>query len=365
MGALASAALALLAGEDLVVVPVQVLPDGGRAVDVDGDTLATVEHLGPLFIFVERDAVWSLEGSFLPWPILVNGFHSVALHGDVVVAGEEFSPVCAGNHWVSVFERSGSVWVRTQLAAGNGHDDYGHALWAGPHPEGGTRILVGDPGANLTCQDGWGYELGKPGPWWNNVGILFKDQTQGWQTGWSIAGDGDTCVLGTGAAGDRAWVFERVGPGWNGWVEQTRLDDHAAVGSQFGVAVDVDGDTAVVGAPEHSGGGAVWVFRAPGSAWSTAAKEQVLVASDATAGDRFGSAVALQGDWLAVGAPEAGAGRGAAYVFERRGSSWTEAARVVVDSPAARFGFDVDVDADTLAVAARGARTTHIYRIEQ
>src|SRR5688572_28048746 len=89
--------------------------------------------------------------------------------------------------------------------------------------------------------------------------------------------------------------------------------DHSA---SFGEAVDVSGDTAVVGATGADPLGAAYVFVRTGASWS---EQQTLVASEAT--PSFGADVAIAGDRIVVGA-----GGEAAYVFERTGAHWAEKA---------------------------------------
>lgn len=128
-----------------------------------------------------------------------------------------------------------------------------------------------------------------------------------------------------------------------------------------GDAVAIDGERAVAGAPgkNTAGGndaGAVSVFeRAASGAWALAAE---LTASGGTAGDDFGSAVALSGDRLIVGAPcdtPFGPDSGSAYVFERQpGGSWLQVAHLQAADGAAEqeFGRAVALDGDLAAVGA-------------
>lgn len=83
--------------------------------------------------------------------------------------------------------------------------------------------------------------------------------------------------------------------------------------------------------------------------WTQQAK---LTTIDASADDALGHSVAISGDTVIVGAyldDDAGTSSGAAYVFQRNGTTWIEAAKLTANSAAAGdfFGFSVDVDADT------------------
>ena len=93
---------------------------------------------------------------------------------------------------------------------------------------------------------------------------------------------------------------------------------------EFGYAVAIDVDTAVVGAPMDGeageNAGAAYVFVHDGSNWVEQAK---LVASDAASSAQFGNAVAISGNTIVVGAhvdDANGSGSGAAYVFVRSGT---------------------------------------------
>lgn len=139
-------------------------------------------------------------------------------------------------------------------------------------------------------------------------------------------------------------------------IERLVADD-AAAGARFGVSIASDGDIAVVGAPgafvDGESRGAAYLYNRQDEAWVQVGQ---LIASDGNASDGFGTAVAIAGDTIVVGAPSYalnGMYAGAAYVFTRNGSRWSESA-ILVPSIVGdiRFGFSVAVDGDTIAVGA-------------
>jgi hypothetical protein len=149
-----------------------------------------------------------------------------------------------------------------------------------------------------------------------------------------------------GAAGTIS-IFRRETFAWN--FETKLASPTPAQGEVFGVAVDLEGDTLVVGAPADAAG-AAYVFVRSAGTWSFG---EELAASDGTAGDRFGAAVAMDGSRIVVGAP----GVNAAYVFERSGDTWSEADKlettlIEVD---ASLGASVAVDGETILLGAPGA----------
>jgi hypothetical protein len=126
-----------------------------------------------------------------------------------------------------------------------------------------------------------------------------------------------------------------------------------ASADDYGHAIAVDGDIAVVGMPgedlpSKQNAGAAVVLARSGGEWTVAA---TLTASDARKGDSFGLSVAISGDLIAVGAPLADVSgttdAGAVYLFRRSSGTWTEEAKLV---RATRVTKDRFGD----AVAARG-----------
>jgi hypothetical protein len=128
----------------------------------------------------------------------------------------------------------------------------------------------------------------------------------------------------------------------------------------FGDAVAIDGTTLVVGAPrtDRPGAfraGAVYVFELSANAYTLTA---TLSSPAPQAWEAFGTAVAIDEDRIVVGAPDRDAlgatDAGAAYVFERSGSSWTYVAALSAPSPASsdKHGAAVAVFGDSIAVGA-------------
>ena len=132
-----------------------------------------------------------------------------------------------------------------------------------------------------------------------------------------------------------------------------------AAGDELGRSVAISGNTAVLGAPFADPGtttdaGAAHVFVRSGTTWS---QQATLVASDATDDDNFGTSVAIYGDTIVVGAEfedALGVQSGSAYVFTRSGTTWTEQAKLVPSDAAGsnQIGDSVDIDGDTVVIGA-------------
>ena len=113
-------------------------------------------------------------------------------------------------------------------------------------------------------------------------------------------------------------------------------------------------------------GGVHQAAGAPCVETSCAARAGDLVASDGTPDDRFGNAVAIDGDTLVVGAVEdddAVPLSGSAYVFERHGGQWTETVKLIASdrSAADYFGRDVSIDGDHAIVGASGRNAAYVF----
>lgn len=157
--------------------------------------------------------------------------------------------------------------------------------------------------------------------------------------------------------------------------EQFLVGLDTAAGDDFGEALAIEGDTLLIGASDHASAGfsagAAYVFTRTGGVWSEAQK---LSPPEVEIQDRFGIAVTLDGDRLAVGASldEDGDGdlTGAVYVFERSGSTWVQTARLTDDalSGTTEFGFSLDLEGDRLAVGAHeasGGGQVTVFELDQ
>ncbi len=140
--------------------------------------------------------------------------------------------------------------------------------------------------------------------------------------------------------------------------ENKLLASDGASGDRHGESVAISGDTAVVGAPfdsdVFSDEGAAYVYVRNGSVWSEQAK---LTASDGVNQDLFGYSVAVSNDTVVIGAygdDDGGSFSGSAYVFTRNGTLWSEQAKLTASDAALGdiFGFSVSVSGDTVVIGA-------------
>ena len=160
-----------------------------------------------------------------------------------------------------------------------------------------------------------------------------------------------------------------VSAGWSQQQELTASD--GAAGDQFGAAsaISADGMTALIGAcgsPVFFGfctgtQGAAYVFTRSGSTWSQQTK---LTASDGASNDAFGRSVSLSADGSTalIGAFNKNSFAGAAYVFTRSGTSWSQQAELNA-SGTNSFGISVSLsgDGNTALVASQGNEAAYVF----
>lgn len=296
---------------------------------------------------------------------------SVAIGGDTAVVGVPGFDVMVGGVVRSgqgvavVYTRNGNTWSeQARLVASDGDADHGFGFAVAIA---GDTVLVGAPFAPIGAGqvDGAAYVFTRSAGVWAQQAKLIGGPNPGSSAfenfGSSVGIDGDTAVAGAtldpvggiGAAGS-VYVFTRSA---GQWTAQSRLvANDVAQNAGVGVKVAISGDTVVAGS-FRAPAGAAYVFSRNGGNWSQQAK---LTGNDSVAGDRFSESVAISANTVLVGAP--GVDRspietdlGAAYVFVRNATVWSQQARLAGAAVARLDGFGtVAVEGDTALIGAQG-----------
>ncbi len=346
--------------------------EDGNGVGTSGDpTDDSREDSGAVFVFRRNGTTWSQEAYLKasnPDPGDGFGFRvSLAGSGDVLAVSAPYEASAAtgvdGTQTdnslpnagaVYVFRRSGATWAQeAYLKASN---------------PGNADVFGIGCGAELSA-DGATLAVCAPGEDSSAVGI-----------------DGNQASEAANHSG-AVYVFRR---GASAWAQEAYVKaTNTGAQDDFGVsaALSADGSTLAVGAYSEDGSssgiggdqtsnglsnsGAVYVYRRTGSTW---APEQYLKATNADAGDAFGSGVALSasGELLVVGAWEeasgasgvngdqssnAAMGSGAVYVYTRSGTTWSPDAYVKAAQPTGASGsFFGDQFGYSVAMASDGTR---------
>jgi uncharacterized protein (DUF2126 family) len=166
------------------------------------------------------------------------------------------------------------------------------------------------------------------------------------------------------------YVFVKPRSGWADATDTAKLTASDLVsGENFGFSVAISGGTIVAGAPDATVGGnleqgAAYVFVKPRSGWADGTQTAKLTASDGASNTLLGLSVAISGDTVVAGADlttvGANASQGAAYVFVKPRSRWTDAtqtAKLTASDGASldRLGTSVAITGGTVVAGAPGA----------
>ncbi len=300
--------------------------------------------------------------------------YSVALSADGATAlvGGRYGYPGAGGAWV--FTRTGSTWAQQGgKLVGTGHvgaGEFGHV----GEGEFGVSVAISDDG-DTALVGGPGDDDGKGAAWvfsragatWSQQGAKLtgagESEAAGFGEKVALSGDGETALIGgrrdEGGNG-AAWVFTRSGTTWSQQGGKLTGEDESGAG-RFGssVALSGDGDTALIGGLGDEGlAGAAWVFTRTGSTWAQQG-DKLTGGGEAGEGE-FGASVALSadGDTVLVGGPSDSERDGAAWVFTRTASTWSQQGEKLLgggETGESRFGCSVDLsgDGDTAVIGGR------------
>jgi hypothetical protein len=291
---------------------------------------------------------------------------AAAVDGDYAVVGAKGE---SGGGAAYLFHRVGvNAWdsgVRVTAPDVQADDLFGSAVALS-----GDYAIVGAPGEDDGgANAGAAYIFHRTGTntWDYGAKIVAPDAAAGDAFGLSVGISGDYAAAGAsgkseGAArAGAAYVFHRTAV--NAWDSPTKVaSPDGGYDEQFGHSVGLSGDYLIVGARYDgeggSGAGAAYVFlRSDTNSWASVTK---IVAGDAQANDRFGSCVAISGDYAIVGAPgenQLGTDAGAAYVFPRTDTNtWGPGAKILAGGGQAgdQFGTSVGISGDRAVVGAPG-----------
>lgn len=337
----------------------------GNAIDIDGNYAIVGarqadpfgDESGAAYVFVKTDDGWTQQSRLTASDADIRDRFgtSVAISGDYAAVGatsEDEGGDSAGA--VYVFKREGESWTEVAkfIASDAAEDDsFGRAVAFD-----GEYLLVTAPGNDEKADNaGAAYVfLRTDGTWRELSKITAPDAVSGDGFGSAAALEGNLAVIG--AAGDNepngasgsAYIFER---NQASWIQQDKvIARDGTTNDFFGETVDISGDYVIVGMrmddDDGESSGAAYIYEHIGDEWLQQTK---LTASDAAAGDEFGTGVAISGTLAVVGAPgndDEGDDAGSAYVFMRDGDTWTE-----VTNLTASDGADGDAFGDAIALS--------------
>ncbi len=329
------------------------------------DDFSIFQNAGSAYVFVRSGTAWTQLQR-----LVANGTRSddlfgaaVAILGDTAIIGAPLAdPFGRVNQGVAfVFVRSGGIWsYQADLLVNDGEaeDRFGSSVALN-----GDTALVGAHFDDIgtTLDQGSAYLFTRSGTLWApRQKFTARDGAARELFGYAVALSGERAIvgapharIGANAAQGAVYLFGC------GYVEQQKLTglDIKAL-DNFGHAMAIDGDTAVVGVPFYDVGpaklaGAAYVFVREGAGWT---QSEQLIAGDGGAEDRFGYSVAISGNTIVIGAPfktfQGNAAQGAAYVFARSGGAWGLQGRLLSEARNALFGYSVSISDNLVAVGS-------------
>ena len=315
---------------------------------------------GAAYVFVRSGSTWSQQAYLKASNTEAGDLFaaSVAISDDTIVIGaqnesssatgvngDQFADTAGAAGAAYVFVRNGSTWSQQAYLKASNTDPIDHF---------GYQVAVLDDTIA--------------------VAAISEDSLA---TG--VNGDqGDNDALSSGAV----YVFTRTGTTWSqqAYVKASNTEQ----GDEFGFTVALSGQTLVVAADDEDsaalgvngnqldntalGAGAIYVFVRSGTTWS---QQAYIKASNTETADRFGWSASISGDTLAVGAigedskvtgingnqgDNQAVQSGAAYVFVRSGTTWSQQAYIKASNTGAQdgFGFALGLSGESLVVGAQG-----------
>eukprot|EP00978_Attheya_sp_CCMP212_P036677 scaffold168110_cov58-Attheya_sp.AAC.5 len=281
----------------------------GRSLAISGDSMIVGSDVEDAYIFAFAGGQWSEQARLIASDPTSNFGVSVAISGGIAIVGADVS------NSAYIFAYTGASWVQEKkLEAFGGGFDFQFGCSVGVS---GSKVVVGD-WANFAPISGQGavHVFAHNGTGWTEEAkLVAADPELSANLGWSVAIAGENIVAGS------------------------RLDNANGL----------------------TDAGSAYVFKWNGTEWSQNAK---LIASDSTAGDKFGESVAISGDTAVVSAPQKNLGlpdNGAAYVFFYDGAAWIEVTKLVAISDNVLFGSTVSVSPSGDMVVAGGVSSTSIF----
>ena len=354
----------------------------------DGGSGDPTSGAGAAYVYLKSGGSWSQQAKLTASDAEVNDAfgYDVALSedGTYAIVGAQYGGTGSGNdnHGAAyIFVRSGTSWSQQQkLTASDAYEgaQFGYNVDINAD---GTYVAIGAP-YDQSTNLGAVYVFTRSGSTWSQQQKLTASNAGSQDKlgfGTRISDDGDYIIAcapyedTTASDVGMAYIFTRSGSTWsqqaNFQTSDAQLEDRLG----FGADMSGDGNYAIVGTSWEDGGsgdpidraGAAYIYLRSGTSWAQQAK---LVASDAGATDSFGYACAIStdGSFAIVGAAfeDGGAGdpktfHGAAYVYSRDGTTWTQvrkldAGGLLDDRDYLGQAVDISGDGSVAFAAARG-----------
>ena len=323
----------------------------------DGAADAGPNNQGAVNIYVRSGSSWSLQ-QVVRTGIAASAFgSSVSLDetGTYLLAGAKSETWNGTNQTgnAHIYKRTGSTWTYMQALNPSDNNTNGDNFgFSCSISKDGTVAAVTayahDGPGDAVSNSGSVYRFSRSGETWSEDEIVQSASpavNQYFGTSVAISEDGTYMIVGaqgTNSFNGSVTFFTWNGSSWN--LDQTINGPSGTGRLGFDVDISNDGIYAISGAYLNTPDQA-YIWTRSGSTWT---QQALLTASDANSTDNFGGSVNISGDgnYCIVGAQyeDGGAGdplsqSGAAYVFERSGTSWSEVRKITASDAEADHWF--------------------------
>ncbi|MCO6438150.1 MAG: thrombospondin type 3 repeat-containing protein [Phycisphaerae bacterium] len=282
------------------------------------------------YIFRRSGQTWSEEAVLFttpPNPTESLFWGSVAIAGDLVAVGLATitDPASGG---VYLFRKDGAAWVQTArlLPEGGVPSNFGGSVAVALTD---ARVVVGAGESSVGLGSGAVYFFdrntnGTPNDpsddSWKQAGVFNEPDPQesnGLNLGYDVAACGNWCVLGT--LRKRGYAIPLYSSIWT--VQQQIAPVGLVAGDRFGTTIDVEDNWLVASDSSNGAGEIVHVYRRDNQGTPSNLDDDTWspvtdLTPDGT-GQQFGASVSVHADWIFVGAPSRGSLAGAVYVYRR------------------------------------------------
>lgn len=273
----------------------------------DGNTALVGSANGAAYVFTRSGTAWTQQREFTRYNTAFGDSVSLSGDGATALVGAWAASNIRGAAYI--FRRTGTVWSQQQvLANGIPYSSFGISV-----------SLSGDDSTALVCSATGAYVFSRSGTIWSLQQELIpaNGTCVGGLTSVSLSGNGATALVGASGANNRSGavdVFTRNGTTWSLQQELNAPDGGQYFG--FSVSLSSSAKVALIGEAgvSNPSGGAAYVFSRTGTSWS---EQQELVPNDGASGDNFGAYVALSsyGSTALIADQKQNGNAGAAYVF--------------------------------------------------
>ena len=301
----------------------------GTMVTISGTNLGSPTSLtiGGTAAIVVSNTGTSLVGLVMPGA--ATGTVSITTAGGTATGTGSFA--VTGTFYPSV--QQGSKLVGTGYVAGNVNQGNAVAISAD-----GNTAIVGGYYDNSDTGAVWIYT--RTGTTWAQQGpkLVAPDGGASYQgSSVALSADGNTAMVGgsygSGGTGG-SWIWTRSGGVWT--VQGPKLLGTGTTGNAYqgaSVSLSADGNTALVGgASDNTGAGAVWIFKRTGNTWTQQGPKLVGTGAVGKARQGFAAQLSADGNTAVVGGWDDNGAHGAAWIWTRTDTTWTQQGPKLVGS---------------------------------